>query len=121
VARHQHGLHVLAGDFNTIAPDETLNVSALPTRLRALVWISGGRIRWRTIHILLSSGYVDAFRTLHRDRPGQTFPAWNPHVRLDYVFVPAAFADRVRACDVLTGDDTRGASDHLPVLADIAT
>ena len=27
-----------------------------------LVWLSGGRIRWRTIQIVLDAGYVDAFR-----------------------------------------------------------
>ena len=50
VERHQHGFHVLAGDFNTLAPTENLDVARLPARLRPFVWLSGGRIRWRTIH-----------------------------------------------------------------------
>jgi endonuclease/exonuclease/phosphatase family metal-dependent hydrolase len=50
-----------------------------------------------------------------------TFPVWNPHVRLDYVFLPEAFADRLRACEVLRDGDTRAASDHHPLVADIAT
>jgi endonuclease/exonuclease/phosphatase family metal-dependent hydrolase len=121
VSRHQHGMHVLVGDFNTLAPNERLNVGALPHRLRALVWMSGGRIRWRTIHLILASGYVDAFRTLHPDVTGLTFPVWNPHVRLDYLFVPAPFADRLRSCVVLTGEETVAASDHYPLLTEIAT
>src|SRR5262249_20796591 len=50
--RHQHGFHVLAGDFNPVARDEPLEIERLPFRLRPLVWLSGGRIRWRTIQIV---------------------------------------------------------------------
>jgi endonuclease/exonuclease/phosphatase family metal-dependent hydrolase len=121
VARHQHGLHLLLGDFNTLAPNEPLDVGALPRRLRPFVWMSGGRIRWRTIEIVLSTGYVDAFRRLHPEDAGLTFPVWNPHVRLDYVFVPDGFADRLLACDVLRDADTRAASDHHPILAEVVT
>jgi endonuclease/exonuclease/phosphatase family metal-dependent hydrolase len=121
VARHQHGLHLLLGDFNTLAPNEPLDVGALPRRLRPFVWMSGGRIRWRTIEIVLSTGYVDAFRRLHPEDAGLTFPVWSPHVRLDYVFVPDAFADRLLACDILRDADTRAASDHHPILAEVVT
>jgi endonuclease/exonuclease/phosphatase family metal-dependent hydrolase len=38
-------------------------------------------------------------------------------VRLDYVFVPRAFADRIEQCDIVEHPDVRAASDHLPVLA----
>jgi exodeoxyribonuclease-3 len=45
IAQHQHGFHVLAGDFNTLAPPEEMDVGRLPMRLRPFVWLSGGRIR----------------------------------------------------------------------------
>ena len=118
----QHGgtHHVLMGDFNTLAPDERLDVSKLPLRLRALVWLSGGRIRWQTIAIMLGADYVDGFRQLHPTDAGLTFPTGGPHVRLDYVFLPRSFADRLRACEVVTTPDAvRVASDHHPVLADV--
>jgi exodeoxyribonuclease III len=118
VGQHQHGFHVLAGDFNTLAPDARLEIDRLPARLRPFVWLSGGRIRWRTIQTALDAGYVDAYRLLHALAPGHTMPAWDPHVRLDYVFVPAAFADRVRSCEVVSHPDVAAASDHLPVFAD---
>jgi exodeoxyribonuclease-3 len=121
VARHQHGMHMLVGDFNTVAPNERLDTRVLPTRLRALVWMSGGHIRWRTVEIILSSGYVDAYRAVHPDRAGLTFPVWNPHVRLDYLFLPAAFADRLRSCEVLVDEPASGASDHYPLVAEVAT
>src|SRR2546430_2141440 len=99
------GFHVLAGDFNTLAPSETLDVSRLPPRVRPLVWLSGGRIRWRTIQTVLAAGYVDAYRSHHALAPGHTLPTWDPHVRLDYVFAPKPFADRVTRCDVVDHAD----------------
>jgi hypothetical protein len=60
----------------------------LPHRLKALVWLSGGRIRLRTIQTVLDAGYADGFRLRHPESGGHTFPTWDPHVRLDYAFVP---------------------------------
>jgi exodeoxyribonuclease-3 len=121
VEEHQHGFHVLTGDFNTVAPDEPLDLNRLPMRLRPLVWLSGGRIRWRTIQTVLDAGYVDAFRSKHGSDPGPTLPTTNPHIRLDYVFVPRPFADRVAACDVVRHQEAVRASDHFPVVADLLT
>ncbi|HET7617453.1 MAG TPA: endonuclease/exonuclease/phosphatase family protein [Vicinamibacterales bacterium] len=120
IARHPSGPHVLTGDFNTLAPGELLDVRALPRRLRTLVWLSGGRIRWRTIQRVLDAGYLDAFRARHPSEPGLTFPTWSPHVRLDYVFVPAGDAPAIRDCRVLVGAGAAAASDHFPVLSEIA-
>jgi endonuclease/exonuclease/phosphatase family metal-dependent hydrolase len=119
IARHQHGFHVLAGDFNTLAPGDMLDFRKLPNRLRALVWLSGGNIRWRTIQLVLDSGYVDAYRQIHGADVGYTFPAWAPHVRLDYVFIPSSFAERVRSCEIVTHSAAAAASDHLPLVADV--
>jgi exodeoxyribonuclease-3 len=117
IAHHQHGFHVLAGDFNTLAPDAQLDLRRLPARLRPFVWLSGGRIRWRVIQTVLDAGYVDAYRSQHALAPGHTMPSWDPHVRLDYVFVPRAFADRIESCEIVTHPDAAAASDHLPVFA----
>jgi exodeoxyribonuclease-3 len=119
IAQHQHGPHALVGDFNTLAPGELLDVRKLPARLRALVWLSGGRIRWRTIQTVLDAGYADTFRHLQPDRVGSTFPTWDPHVRLDYLFVPARLLDRVVRCEVFAPDAAGTASDHFPLLADL--
>jgi exodeoxyribonuclease-3 len=112
--------HVLAGDFNTLAPEASLDLRRLPPRLQLVAWAGGRRIRWRTIAHLVQSGYVDAYRHLNPADDGFTFPTWDPHVRLDYVFVPASHADRVEACDVLSGiDGASTASDHFPLVAEI--
>lgn len=117
IRQHEHGFHVLTGDFNTLAPGELLDFTKLPGRLRALVWMSGGKVRWRTIQIVLDAGYVDAFRSLSPNVPGFTFPTWDPHVRLDYFFMPTKHAAQVSSCQVMDVPGARDASDHLPLLS----
>lgn len=127
IRHQQEGFHLLAGDFNTLAPGELLDLRRLPLRLRPFVWLSGGRIRWRTIQEVLDARYLDAFRSLHPldsapgspADPGLTFPTWDPHVRLDYVFVPEIHAGRVTACEVVRGAGASAASDHFPLLATV--
>jgi exodeoxyribonuclease-3 len=121
VARHQNGFHVIAGDFNTLAPGEQLDVRSLPYRLRAFIWLTGRTIRWQTIQLMLDGGYVDCHRRLHPDDPGFTFPTWSPHVRLDYAFLPATFADRIRDFKIVSdpANAVAAGSDHFPVLIDI--
>jgi len=120
IGKHTDSPHVLVGDFNTLAPDERLDVSRLPRRLRFLVWLSGGKIRWQTIAIVLGAGYHDGYRTLHDSDPGFTFPASDPHIRLDYLFLPKESASRLMSCEVVTsGDAVRRASDHLPLVAEL--
>ena len=120
IQQHQSGPHALVGDFNTLAPGELLDVRKLPARLRALVWLSGGRIRWRTIQTVLDAGYKDAFRHLQPDMVGYTFPTWDPHARLDYLFVPGPCIDRVTRCQVFSANTVREASDHFPLIAELS-
>jgi exodeoxyribonuclease-3 len=119
IEEHQQGFHVLAGDFNTLAPGELLDIRKLPYRLRTLVWLSGGKIQWQTIRAVLGAGYLDGFRLLHADRTGLTFPTRAPHVRLDYVFIPEGFRNRLLTCEVKDGGSTADASDHFPLFAEI--
>lgn len=121
IAQHQHGVHLLAGDFNTLAPGELLDVRKLPGRLRALVWLSGGTVRWRTIQIILDGGYVDLYRAGHPGVPGFTFPTSSPHARLDYFFAPLKHSSHVQSCEIVDVPGVRDASDHLPLLALLET
>ena len=119
IRAHAPGFHVIAGDFNSLPPGDRLDMHRLPRRLRPFVWLSGGSIRWRAIDTILGAGYVDAWTCLHPGAPGMpTFPTWDPHLRLDYVFVPAAFATRLSSCDVVNDAPNAAAgSDHFPLLA----
>ncbi len=108
--------HIIAGDLNTLAPDETLDLRKLPPRLRLVNWVTGGKVRYETIQIMLDAGYIDVYRSLHYDK-GFTFPTWDPHVRLDFIFAPNEIAERVTQCTVLTGLPAPSASDHFPLAA----
>ena len=118
VAQHQDGFHVVGGDFNTIAPGESLDLRRLPLRLKPFVWLSGGRVRWRTVQTVLDGGYLDAYRFKHPREPGATLPTSDPSLRLDYIFVPRQHSDRLVNCDVVRHAAAVSASDHFPVVAD---
>jgi endonuclease/exonuclease/phosphatase family metal-dependent hydrolase len=40
-------------------------------------------------------------------------------VRLDYAFVPGAFAAHVRSCEIVRTADVASASDHFPLLLEV--
>jgi exodeoxyribonuclease-3 len=117
--------HILAGDFNALAPGEALDSSHMPRWIRGMIWLSGRDIARTTIEMMQTKGYIDAWRALHprqQEEPGYTFPVWDPHVRLDYVFTPAEFASRFTSCEVRrTPERVRTASDHFPLLVEIST
>jgi endonuclease/exonuclease/phosphatase family metal-dependent hydrolase len=115
MARADGEAHVLAGDFNTLAPGEVLDLARLPPRLRAVTYLTGRRIRWKTVSLMLDAGYVDAFRIVEPNGPGYTFPTWDPHLRLDYAFVPPSLSQRVQRCSVVSTEAAAAASDHLPL------
>jgi exodeoxyribonuclease-3 len=68
---------------------------------------------------VLEAGYADAYRQAHPDQAGYTFPTWDPHVRLDYLFVPRGSTARVVACAVVDMPAARLASDHFPLLTEV--
>ena len=122
IERHQEGFHVLVGDFNTLAPGEELDVRRMPAWIRALVWMSGRDIQRETIQVMLDAQYADGFRLLNPNVKGFTFPTWDPHLRLDYVFVPVQFAGKLKACEVVSQPaEVAAASDHFPLLAQVET
>lgn len=118
IREHQDGFHVLVGDFNTLAPGEVLDVRRMPAWIRALIWISGRDIQRETIQTMLDAKYADGYRFLHPYDKGYTFPTWDPHLRLDYIFLPSAFASQLTACQVIRDvEGVASASDHFPLLA----
>ena len=120
IKEHQHGFHIIAGDFNAVAPGEVLRVERMPQWIRAMVWLSGRDIARHTIQHMLDQKYVDAWATLHPGEPGYTFPTWDPHVRLDYFFTPERSRESLAECRVYVDPpEALKASDHFPLLVDI--
>ena len=121
IRQHQEGCHLIAGDFNALAPGELLEVRKMPRWIRAMVWLSGNDIARDTIQLMLDEGYCDAWRQLHPRDPGFTFPTWDPHVRLDYVFMPQREAQRIIVCEIVQTPPEliKQASDHSPLLIEL--
>jgi exodeoxyribonuclease-3 len=118
------GFHVVAGDFNALAPGEAFDPSPMPAWIRGMVWLNGRDIARHSIELMGDEGYIDAWRAAHPDSvqdPGFTFPVWNPHLRLDYVFTPAEFATRVASCEVCRTPEARTASDHYPLVVELSS
>jgi endonuclease/exonuclease/phosphatase family metal-dependent hydrolase len=118
IREHQHGFHIIAGDFNALAPGERLQVAPMPRWIRAMVWVNGRDIARDTIQVMLDEQYVDVWRKRNPVGDGHTFPTWGAHVRLDYMFTPSQYAERIAECAVITEvREAASASDHYPLLA----
>jgi exodeoxyribonuclease-3 len=110
---------LIAGDFNTIAPGDRVNIRALPFVLKLMLWAQGGRVFHPAIATVLTEGYTDCYRTMHPQESGCTLPSDSPNARLDYLFANRVFAPRLRQCTIITlPSAVREASDHLPVVAE---
>ena len=99
---------------------QILDMRRLPPHIRAFAFITGKTIRWVTIRMMLEAGYADAYRVLQPSGEGATFPTSDPHVRLDYAFVPDAFKGQLTGCTVVRDiPAARDASDHFPLLTEL--
>jgi exodeoxyribonuclease-3 len=117
IRRTAPGWHLLAGDFNTIAPGDRASLARAPLWVKAQAWSQLGYVpRW-SLGPLLDAGYVDCFRELNPNEDGFTLPSVDPQVRLDYVFAAPSLTEVLHECRVITSPKAvTVASDHLPVL-----
>ncbi len=136
--------HILAGDFNSIAPGDALRRSDAQGWVRLQWWLQAGAIPHWALRALIEAGYRDCYRACNGCQAGFTVNSWAPHARIDYVFASPALA--ASACSSGAGQPNRPAessnlarpripidamvgwkpipdlggqaSDHLPVWAD---
>src|ERR671933_19154 len=72
IRRMAPGWHLLAGDFNTIAPGDRASLEQAPLWVKAQAWFQLGYIpRW-ALGSLINAGYADCFRKLHPEEDGFT-------------------------------------------------
>lgn len=96
--------HLLAGDFNTLRPGESIDVATDMPR--------------EAIPLLLNAGYIDCYRRVHPIAPGYTYKLPDPSMRLDYIFASIEMALHLNRCAVVMSEEARSASDHLPIMAE---
>ena len=133
---------IIAGDFNTLMTGDAHRQEGAAVWVRAQWALQRGWPRW-ALRELTDAGYIDCYRACHEREPGFTAPAWDPGVRIDYVFASSILEHSLRAAGTLSSQapsDTARmsprrslaqllgwkamrslgghASDHLPVWAD---
>jgi exodeoxyribonuclease-3 len=122
-------LALVAGDLNTLEPavDHTARLAGLDDRYRRRHLRRDGRtVDTRAVARLLDAGLVDLWRHTGGTEPaGLTVPTRHggaefAAMRLDYLLATPALADLTRAVRVVRDDPADTASDHYPVLADLA-
>jgi endonuclease/exonuclease/phosphatase family metal-dependent hydrolase len=103
---------VICGDFNS-------NAILDPGRKK--------RTHSSVVRLLAERGLRSAYHEYFRERQGRetrpTYYFWNREDRsfhIDYIFLPSSWVGMVTEVKVGTYDQWRQASDHVPVLVDIA-
>ena len=112
---------MIVGDFNSIAPGDSLKLASLPRWIRMLLRLDGG-IQTEVIAGVRAAGFMDAYRQFEA-HDGATLPSVAPVVRLDYVMVGEDLARAVTSCSIaaLSSSLLATASDHLPLVTVVDT
>lgn len=112
-----------AGDLNAISPNDAsrIDTSGWPERRRARHEFQG-TIDTRAIDTLQRAGLVDL--ALAADNPAPTIGMMqgtpeSHRGRIDYVFGTRPVAATLRSSHVVSNDEARTASDHLPLVVDV--
>ncbi len=121
-ARDRNRPHVLMGDFNAISPwdyqdrEEPFAHLAEHPKAHHLVPSPSGP---RVISQMEKAGYTDVIRLQGKAGQSTYIPAEAP-LRIDYIWVSHPLVSRVRDAQIWQGETAAEASDHWPVLADVA-
>jgi endonuclease/exonuclease/phosphatase family metal-dependent hydrolase len=109
--------HLLMGDFNALTAVDYTAPGAVD-RLHAYQAAQGWPVpAFDLIAQVLKADYVDAFDQVGLGRR-TTWPSAEPERRIDYIFLPGVLANGLTGCICWDDPVARGASDHLPVLAE---
>lgn len=110
---------LIAGDFNAIAPNDTVVTSRMPKWLKLTLCLQGNRVYRFSIRAYLQAGFTDSFRDLNNGEEGFTLPPPNPNARLDYILVNSVLKQYLKKCWVVREPFmVEKASDHYPVVAE---
>ena len=109
--------HALVGDLNTYNPADFPDEEALAA-FRAQAEARGFTFfQAQVIPLLLKNGYIDACA----DHPHPTWDAEDElWARMDFILLAEPLAGKLVTCQVIDSPAARGASDHLPVMAEVS-
>jgi endonuclease/exonuclease/phosphatase family metal-dependent hydrolase len=114
---------LMCGDFNTSHPDQVIDPAKLRPKVRERIAGQGGVLPREVIRRVLAAdaGWLDAHALGKAPQEfGVSFTTAAPAMRVDYVFVTPGLLPRVKSCEVFRPEMARFASDHFPVVAEIA-
>lgn len=110
---------LIAGDFNSVAPNDKVIINRIPIRLKIILWLQGNYVFHYSLQSLLSSGLIDCFRFINPKDDGFTLPPPQPNIRLDYIFINDVMKKYLKNCWVVREPNAvTKASDHYPVVAE---
>jgi endonuclease/exonuclease/phosphatase family metal-dependent hydrolase len=113
--------HVIAGDFNTNSPAQVIEVAALRPKVRERIAPQNDEHPREVIRTMLGRGYVDAHAQGRTpEQFGRSFTTAYPATRVDFVLLSLEAAPLLRSCEVFTPEMAKYASDHFPVVAELA-
>jgi endonuclease/exonuclease/phosphatase family metal-dependent hydrolase len=91
---------ILAGDFNSLSFGDRHRLAHAPSWVRAQWLLQAGTTpRW-ALPRLTKAGYVDCYRACNATANGFTVPAWDPQVRIDYLFASSHLREALRSCAI---------------------
>ena len=119
VSAYENKPCLIAGDFNAIAPGDSIRMEMLPWWLKLKMRLQGNRAYHFSIQAYLDAGFTDCFRYLNRDRAGYTLPPPEPNSGLDYIFINGVLKAFLKRCWIVHQPAVvENASDHYPVVAE---
>ena len=119
VGPYSNKLCLIAGDFNAIAPGDSITRDTMPGWLKLKLWVQGNRAYGFSIGAYVVAGFTDSFRYLNEREAGFTLPPPHPNSRLDYIFVNGELKAYLHKCWVVRKPSVvERASDHYPVVAE---
>ncbi len=120
-ARFEDRPHLLAGDFNSNHPDQIIALQQLRPKARERIAPQNNLHPRTLVERLLQQGYIDAHARGRRPEDfGKSFTTAFPATRVDFIFLSPQLEPALRSCEVFTPPLATYASDHYPVVADLA-
>jgi endonuclease/exonuclease/phosphatase family metal-dependent hydrolase len=101
---HPAAYSLLAGDFNSVAPGEPVELEGQPSLLKLVLALQFKDAPRLALRLVTRAGWRDCYRLCHASRPGLTMPASRPAARLDYIFaIPPLASPSPLRCPVRAG------------------